>query len=205
MNSMQHTELIWTIENFLTPKECEELIRMSETIGYQEAEVSLPGGAKMMKGLRNNYRLIYENAHLADRYWQRLKAFCPEVIEESLAVGLNEQFRFYKYESDQRFKRHVDGRFKRNEREESRITFMIYLNEDFAGGRKGTGPQTHPISVRTRPVVLPRNTRLAGGAGADKNNPRHPAGRRSRHCPSPALGHCQSPRRVAGLADDWSG
>lgn len=134
MNLIQYTEKIWTIEQFLTIEECEELIKLSETIGYQEAEVSLSSGAKMMKGIRNNYRLLYENADLANQYWQKLKIFCPDKIENSVAIGLNEQFRFYKYESEQRFKKHLDGRFKRNEIEESRITFMIYLNEDFEGG-----------------------------------------------------------------------
>jgi len=88
----------------------------------------------MMKGIRNNYRLMYKDENLAAKYWQIVKQFCPENIENNEAIGLNEQFRFYKYESSQRFKRHIDGRFKRNENEESRITFMIYLNDDFEGG-----------------------------------------------------------------------
>jgi hypothetical protein len=134
MEVLQHTEKIWTLENFLSPSECTELIQLSETLGYEEAEVSLPGGAKMMKGLRNNYRLLYQDTALAERYWQKLKTYCPLMIENSRAVGLNKQFRFYKYELDQRFKRHIDGRFQRNAQEESRITFMIYLNEDFEGG-----------------------------------------------------------------------
>jgi hypothetical protein len=134
MNILQYTEKIWTIENFITPKECENLIFFSETAGYQEAEVSLKSGAKMMKNLRDNYRLIYEDFDLATKYWEKLKIFCPNKIDESHVVSLNEQFRFYKYELNQRFKRHIDGRFKRNEQEESRITFMIYLNTDFEGG-----------------------------------------------------------------------
>jgi len=134
MELLQHTETIWTLANFLSAEECAELIQMSEALGYDEAEVSLPGGARMMKGMRNNYRLLYQDNTLAERYWQKLKDYCPLVIETSRAVGLNEQFRFYKYELDQRFKRHIDGRFHRNEQEESRVTFMIYLNEDFEGG-----------------------------------------------------------------------
>ncbi len=134
MEAVQHTETIWTIENFLSREECAEMIRLSEALGYEEAEVSLPGGARMMKGLRNNYRLLYQDVALPDRYWQKLKDYCPQVLDTSRAVGLNEQFRFYKYALDQRFKRHIDGRFRRNEQEESRITFMIYLNEDFEGG-----------------------------------------------------------------------
>ena len=134
MKANYHNEIIWTIDNFLTAKECDDLIIFSEQKGYEEAKVSLQSGAKMMKGIRNNYRLMYQDKNLANQYWQLLKQFCPEEIENNEAVGLNEQFRFYKYESSQRFKRHIDGRFKRNEIEESRITFMIYLNDDFEGG-----------------------------------------------------------------------
>lgn len=134
MEVIQHSPTIWAIDHFLSTEECAVLIKMSEELGYEEAEVSAPGGARMMKGLRNNYRLLYPNEVLADQFWQKLKDHCPDFIENNQAVGLNEQFRFYKYEFDQRFKRHIDGRFRRNDQEESRITFMIYLNEDFEGG-----------------------------------------------------------------------
>ena len=134
MKLIQYTDIIWTTEDFLSEKECNDLIMFSEMKGYEEATVSLKSGAKMMKGIRNNYRILYPDQNLADKYWAKLKEFCPVKIEYNQAVGLNEQFRFYKYESSQRFKRHIDGRFKRNEQEESRITFMIYLNDDFIGG-----------------------------------------------------------------------
>ncbi|TAG92153.1 MAG: 2OG-Fe(II) oxygenase [Bacteroidetes bacterium] len=133
-NILQHTENIWTIENFITPEECEQLIFFSENIGYKEAEISLNSGAKMMKNIRNNERLLYKDENLAKNYWLTLKNYCPQTIDNYQAIGLNEQFRFYKYEINQRFKRHIDGRFIRNENEESRITFMIYLNDDFEGG-----------------------------------------------------------------------
>lgn len=129
-----HSEIIWTIDGFLSSTECEDLILFSEQKGYEEAKVSLPKGAKMMKGIRNNYRLIYPDAQLANKYWITLKQYCPKEIENTEVIGLNEQFRFYKYESNQRFKRHIDGRFKRSDLEESRITFMIYLNDDYEGG-----------------------------------------------------------------------
>ncbi len=87
----------------------------------------------MMKNIKNNYRLIHFDVVLANKYWEKLLQFCPKYIENNGAVGLNEQFRFYKYEVEQRFKKHIDGRFKRSEFEESRITFMIYLNDDYIG------------------------------------------------------------------------
>ncbi|MFL5728391.1 MAG: prolyl hydroxylase family protein [Cytophagaceae bacterium] len=134
MKLFRHNESIWTIDNFISKEECEDLINFSENAGYQEAEVSTDKGSKMIKGIRNNYRVIHQDLTLAEKLWGKLKEFCPSLIENNTALGLNEQFRFYKYESEQRFKRHIDGRFKRNDLEESRITFMIYLNEDFEGG-----------------------------------------------------------------------
>jgi predicted 2-oxoglutarate/Fe(II)-dependent dioxygenase YbiX len=135
MTIIQHSSDIWSIPNFLSARACEDLIWYSEMKGYQAAEVSLSTGAKMMKNIRNNQRLLYEDAALAAEYWARIAPFCPATIDNDWqACGLNEQFRFYKYESAERFKRHIDGRFRRNQQEESRITFMIYLNDDFEGG-----------------------------------------------------------------------
>lgn len=134
MNYKQLSDKIWIIDRFLSPKACKDLIFFSETRGFEEAEVSLSSGSKMMKGIRNNYRLIYEDQQLAKELWEKLAPFCPHQIDGWNAVGLNERFRFYRYEKGQRFKRHIDGRFQRNEWEESRITFMVYLNDDFLGG-----------------------------------------------------------------------
>ena len=134
MKLIQLTDKTWIIEDFLSPTECDNLILFSEMRGYDEAEVSLKSGSKMMKGIRNNYRLIYEDQALAEKLWNKLHDFCPVIIEGRIASGLNERFRFYRYEKGQRFKRHIDGRFERSEVEESRITFMVYLNDDFEGG-----------------------------------------------------------------------
>ena len=134
MQAHQHTPQIWTIDDFMSPPECADLIALSESLGYVEAEVGFSSGAAMMKGLRNNYRALHTDPALAARLWERLRPFCPAQLDGAQASGLNEQFRFYKYESNQRFKRHVDGRFRRSETEQSRITFMVYLNEEFEGG-----------------------------------------------------------------------
>lgn len=134
MEYQKITNKIWLIRNFLSPQECEQLIILSESRGYQEAEVGLSSGSKMMKGIRNNYRIKYEDSILAEKYWNHIKEFCPKELNDWEAIGIYEKFRFYRYELNQRFKRHIDGRIKRNETEESRITFMIYLNDDYEGG-----------------------------------------------------------------------
>lgn len=137
----------------------------SELRGFEEAIVGLAKGPKMLKGIRNNARLEYDDQNLADWLWEKLKAHCPDTIDNAKVVGLNEHFRFYKYINNQRFKRHRDGRFKRNELEESRITFMIYLNHDYKGGETifddlTVSPQTgtalcflHELKHEGRPVI----------------------------------------------------
>ena len=44
------------------------------------------------------------------------------------------RFRYYRYDPGQQFAPHYDGAFVRGPDEESKLTFMVYLNEGFAGG-----------------------------------------------------------------------
>lgn len=88
----------------------------------------------MMKSIRNNERVEYDDSVLAARLWEKLKQHCPASIEEWYVMGLSGHFRFYKYGPGERFKRHMDGRYRRSATEESRITFMVYLNHDYQGG-----------------------------------------------------------------------
>ena len=48
--------------------------------------------------------------------------------------GFNERLRFYRYDRAQKFDLHQDGCFRRSADEESLFTFMIYLNDGYAGG-----------------------------------------------------------------------
>lgn len=133
MKLTQHTPSIWTIDHFLDEATCQSLIARSEDKGYEAAKVNAGGKQTLLTNARNNARLFYEDEALASTYWQRLQAFCPQ-LETSFPVGLNERFRFYKYTPKQRFKRHRDGRFIRSQTEQSLITFLLYLNDDYQGG-----------------------------------------------------------------------
>lgn len=133
---------ILTIDNLMTQQECQNLIMFSENKGYEEATVSLPSGPKMIKGIRDNYRVIYDDQEFADKMWDKIKNQFPIQIEGHQPIGLNPKFRFYRYDQNQRFNKHVDGRVKLTDNTknevgnpiESRVTFMIYLNDDYEGG-----------------------------------------------------------------------
>lgn len=125
---------LFVIEDFFSVLECDDYTIWSEQRGYEEAKVQIDGKQIMMKNVRNNSRITFIDQQLADRIWKKIRPFVVERFENSVAIGLNELFRFYKYEPGQRFKRHIDGSYIRNEQEVSYFTLMIYLNDDFEGG-----------------------------------------------------------------------
>lgn len=123
------------LPDFLTNEECQAYIDMSEAIGYEEAGVTTgKNQSTMIKSIRNNYRLIYTDEALAEQLFQRAKPALPAQMGLYNLLGFNEQFRFYRYDVGERFNKHRDGHFVRNVWEESFLTFLIYLNEDFEGG-----------------------------------------------------------------------
>ncbi|SFO85997.1 2OG-Fe(II) oxygenase superfamily protein [Chitinophaga sp. YR627] len=135
MEKIVYTQDIFTINDFLSHDECSALIGKSEEMGYEEATVDVGGGQqRMIKGVRNNERVLYKDELYAGLLWDRLKAFAPEGKSGESACGLNELFRFYKYSPGQRFKMHKDGSFTRDPYEASQYTFLIYLNNEYEGG-----------------------------------------------------------------------
>jgi predicted 2-oxoglutarate/Fe(II)-dependent dioxygenase YbiX len=84
--------------------------------------------------VRDNARLIVDDLDLATRLWPRAKPLLPRCIHNWRAVGFNERFRFYRYDPGQTFAPHWDGAFYRDNGEQSELTFMVYLNDDFTGG-----------------------------------------------------------------------
>ncbi len=127
-------ENLFTVSGLLTPAECERLIERGEGMGFEAASVATASGPRMMANVRNNDRATFDDLALADWLWQRVGPYVPAVLAGSVASGLNERFRFYRYDASQRFNAHRDGVVERSPTERSRLTFMVYLNEGAEGG-----------------------------------------------------------------------
>jgi predicted 2-oxoglutarate/Fe(II)-dependent dioxygenase YbiX len=125
---------IWTVSEFLTPDECEHLIARGEALGFEAASVRTSGGPQMLTQVRNNDRVVFDDPELAASLWERVKDMLPEAIEGCRPSGLYEQFRFYRYDPGQRFKRHKDGAVETPSGQRSRLSFLMYLNADYEGG-----------------------------------------------------------------------
>jgi hypothetical protein len=131
---MDVAEGIFTVPDLLTPEECLEYIALTEAIGYTAAPITTAGGFKMRPEIRNNTRVIVDDADRAAELWGRLRDHVPPFLRGRPTIGLNERFRFYRYDPGERFAPHRDGSYRRENGEESLLTFMVYLSEGFDGG-----------------------------------------------------------------------
>jgi len=129
--------------NALTPRECEQLLGVSEAMGYTEdAAVSLG------RDVRHNETCawIADDATIQGHIFERVKHLLPAEVGGGAVAGLNQRWRLYKYGEQDIFRPHTDGAWSgsavvngRLQQDAfgdrySQLTFLIYLNDDFEGG-----------------------------------------------------------------------
>jgi predicted 2-oxoglutarate/Fe(II)-dependent dioxygenase YbiX len=142
---------VFLLRDFLTAEECAAFVAHSEQAGYEEATITTAAGMVMRKDVRDNDRLMVDDPALAAAWWLRAEPFLPGRLRNRPALGFNERFRYYRYDPGQRFAPHYDGPFRRDNGEESLLTFMAYLNDDFSGGETNFYSFDGVLRVRVRP------------------------------------------------------
>lgn len=140
--------LVWTVPDVLPTETCRALIDRIEAIGPTDAPITTPRGFVMRPDIRNNQRVMFDDVEIAATVFDRVAATLPRPLSNMQPVAANERLRCYKYEPGQRFAPHYDGAFVRNDREQSLLTLMVYLNDDFVGG--DTAFHDFAVSVRPR-------------------------------------------------------
>ncbi|RKH10625.1 2OG-Fe(II) oxygenase [Corallococcus sp. CA053C] len=127
--------LVITVDNLLSGEECRELIARIEEAGPTAAPITTAAGFVMRPDIRNNTRVMFDDAAMAASLFERIVPHVPLRLErEWVACGANERLRCYRYEAGQYFAPHFDGAFVRHRDERSLLTFMVYLNDCPHGG-----------------------------------------------------------------------
>ncbi len=128
--------LILVLDGVLSPLECTRLITRIEAAGPADAPVTTQRGFQMRPDIRNNTRVMFDDAPLAQVLFERVKAHLPARLETDWHLcGLNERLRCYRYAPGQFFAPHFDGAFNRSASEGSLLTVMVYLSACEAGGQ----------------------------------------------------------------------
>lgn len=146
--------LLWTVPDVLAPEECRALIARIDAAGPVAAPITTDAGFVMRPDIRNNTRVIIDDVPLAAELFRRVRPHLPERLSGMTLVGANERLRCYRYAPGQRFAVHYDGHFQRSPRERSRLTFMIYLNDDFTGGETDFPMQRRCVTPRAGMALL---------------------------------------------------
>lgn len=146
-------EQIFVIPEFLPAEECACLIDRSESLGYGDAPITTSAGFVMRKDVRDNLRVMHDDTALAAQLYARLEPYLMKAYRDWRACGLNERWRFYRYDVRQTFRPHYDGCFRRSKVEESLFTFMVYLNDDFDGGETSFYRADSQLRLSVTPVA----------------------------------------------------
>jgi hypothetical protein len=142
---------LYLLHDFFSSDECDRSIAFSEGRGYGDAPISTGLGDVVAKEVRNNERVMVDAVALAAGLFERAKPFLPPRIESWDLHGLNERFRYYRYDPGQTFRPHYDGCFVRNAGEESKLTFMVYLNDNFSGGTTNFWTEDEKLKAIVKP------------------------------------------------------
>lgn len=154
-DSLDHTgPLVQTVAGVLSPAECAELIERIDRMGPTTAPITTASGPVMATHIRNNERVIFDDPDLARELFARVQSAVAPWLCGRRAVGANERFRCYRYRPGQRFAPHYDGAFIRDERQQSLLTLMVYLNEGFTGGATAFHDWDVHVGPRTGMALL---------------------------------------------------
>lgn len=133
MKIHSHSDRAFSVKDFLSRSECSELVALAEANSFVPAAVRTDHGERFMQSVRNNDKTLVEHPQWVGRLWRSLDALPLPDIGGERAVGLPRALRFYRYSPGQRFKMHKDGPW-REDGLVSKLTLLVYLNDDFAGG-----------------------------------------------------------------------
>ena len=81
---------IGTVADFLSATECDDYIRLGESVGFDEAPVSTAQGMVIMKDVRNNERVMFDDHERAQALYERLAVQLSPLFQKKwVPVGLN--------------------------------------------------------------------------------------------------------------------
>jgi hypothetical protein len=172
--SLERQELyqhMYVINNFLLPMECAMWVDYAEGKGF----VDVFHAATSEYAHRDNGRIQYDDAALAESLFHRLALLMPSCIDGLKPYGCSSNIRIYRYRKGQRFGRHID---ESNASKEgvSKFTLLLYLNgqeeinhvgegkRQRSESKSETGTETPPLVVaQQEESPLQLQTHLQGG------------------------------------------
>jgi len=122
------------IEDVFTKEECDKMIDISEKNGYHNIGKADNTFEDIYLEKRKSGRTIIDNDSLANNLYKKIYKYIPKKYNNKMVYGINNRFRFLKYNVGDYFARHRDNNYESPDGSISYITILIYLNDTYEGG-----------------------------------------------------------------------
>lgn len=146
-------ENVFTVSSFLTVEECRQVIKAAEANSFSRTEQRQTRYAAH----RSQSRISFTSDCLAALIWPRVKCFIPTGICPGVPVGLNDNFRIYKYDKGDSFGAHIDESVETS-LGNTEYTLLVYLNGGESDGSSVIGGETifykkHKVACTVKPTI----------------------------------------------------
>ena len=145
--------LAWTVEDALSPIECEGYIRKMNAGNAEVAPLVGKDGVMIDLPTRNNTRLIWDDEEEADGLLSRVAGHVPTHLSSMTLLGANPRLD-YRYGPGERHGAHWDTVVELSGGVRSLVTLVFYLNEGFDGGQTDFVELRQSIVPRTGRALL---------------------------------------------------
>lgn len=129
---------IWSVDNFVSPEECDQLVEMSEYVGFTDSKIQSNSDGETKIESRNSATSYIPDSELSSYYENRAREIIQHLGELGIGEdGINEVDSFkmeglqvQKYTKGQKYNPHFDTFAFKDGDEQRNWTVMIYLNEE---------------------------------------------------------------------------
>ncbi|KIM78401.1 hypothetical protein PILCRDRAFT_586744 [Piloderma croceum F 1598] len=168
-----HVPGAFLLTSILSPSECTAIVTAASALGFTPDQPAGGSAVEMSSVLASNVYWLADKEFL-NVLWSRVLPFLPAVIAGKGVRGLNARFRVYRYVPGAIYRPHLDGAWPASGLDPvtgeyvydssppddplwSRLTFLIYLNDEFSNGQTTFFvPSSSAMGVMDARPVKPR-------------------------------------------------
>jgi len=145
---------IQILKQVLTKEECATLITATEEAGFHIASYQTDKG---YSDIRKSHRCLIDSRQFVQRLFDRLHSYLPQTFREGTLKCIYDRLRILKYAVGDEFRAHKDGKTIDVDASISKLSLLIYLNDDYSGGYTefmNGNKEWVPITPETGMVVI---------------------------------------------------
>jgi len=125
---------MWTVDDAMPAARCDHYIARFHASTPERAPVITRDGVEVDLAVRNNTRVMWDDAAEANELLDLVRATVPARWKTERLVGGNPRIRVYRYEPGEHHSTHWDTVVELPDQIASRLTLVFYLNDGFTGG-----------------------------------------------------------------------